>query len=128
MGHFVVPSSNCDDHLEKSLIAGSVCKNIDDSSDDDIDKLKRLNKTNGVSVVNTVSASLPPYVPQDKTNLEKYTENFKGDKVLGIQFKAPLKWDKVIQITMLHLVFLYSFFVYPLRKLNIWTNIFGKWF
>ncbi|KAL5284324.1 hypothetical protein ACFFRR_006546 [Megaselia abdita] len=122
MGHFAVTSSSCDDQLEKSLIAGSVCKNIDDSSDDDIDKLKRLNKSN-VSEVN--SSVLPPYVPQDKTNLEKYTENFKGDNVLGIQFKAPLKWDKVIQISLLHLVFIYAFAVYPLERLSIWTTLFA---
>lgn len=126
MGHFAVTSSSCDDQLEKSLIAGSVCKNIDDSSDDDIDKLKRLNKMNGVSEVKSVPASLPPYVPQDKTNLEQYTESFKGDSVLGIKFKAPLKWDKVIQISLLHLVFIYAFTVYPLRKLNLWTTLFGK--
>lgn len=126
MGHFAVTSSSCDDQLEKSLIAGSVCKNIDDSSDDDIDKLKRLNKMNGVSEVKSVPAGLPPYVPQDKTNLEQYTDNFKGDNVLGIEFKAPLKWDKVIQISLLHLVFLYAFIVYPLRKLNFWTILFGK--
>lgn len=129
MGHFAVTSSSCDDQLEKSLIAGSVCKNIDDSSDDDIDKLKRLNKMNGVvSEVKSVPASLPPYVPQDKTNLEKYTETFKGDTWMGIQFKAPLKWDKIIQISLLHLVFIYALAVYPLKKLTIWTTLFGKWF
>lgn len=126
MGHFAVTSSSCDDQLEKSLIAGSVCKNIDDSSDDDIDKLKRANRTNGITELKSVS--LPAYVPQDKTNLDKYTENFKGDNVLGIQFKAPLKWDKVIQISLLHLVFIYAFAVYPLERLNIWTTLFGKWF
>lgn len=129
MGHFAVTSSSCDDQLEKSLIAGSVCKNIDDSSDDDIDKLKRLNKVNGLKEGSSVtSPGLPPYVPQDKTNLEKYTDNFKGDNVMGIQFKAPLKWDKIIQISLLHLVFIYAFAVYPLERLNIWTTLFGKWF
>lgn len=128
MGHFAVTSSSCDDQLEKSLIAGSVCKNIDDSSDDDIDKLKKQNRSNGVIEIKSMSGGLPAYVPQDKTNIDEYTENFKGDNVFGIQFKAPLKWDKVIQISSLHIVFLYAFAVYPLERLNIWTTLFGKFF
>ncbi|XP_051862801.1 protein suppressor of variegation 3-7-like [Drosophila albomicans] len=69
------------------------------------------------------------YIPKDKIDMEKYTRNFKGDNILGWQFKAPLKWDKVIQISLLHFVALFYLLTYPLARLRaitvIWSLFMG---
>ena len=54
-------------------------------------------------------------------DLEEYTRNFKGTKVFGWQFKAPLKWSKLIQISLLHFVCVLCIVFYPLHKLNFYT-------
>lgn len=107
---------------------------------------KRINGTaNGVNGVNEAKAAssecahvgeAPPttnplkkiglYEPAYNVNLEEYICNFKGDKVFGIEFKAPLKWDKVIQIFLVHIVSIVCLFCFPLQKLNIYTVIWGK--
>ncbi|XP_067619751.1 acyl-CoA Delta-9 desaturase [Eurosta solidaginis] len=61
------------------------------------------------------------YEPVYHVDLEKYKTTFKGDKVFGIEFKAPLKWDKVIQIFLVHIVSLVCLITYPLDKINIYT-------
>ncbi|KAH8246956.1 hypothetical protein KR032_005052 [Drosophila birchii] len=63
------------------------------------------------------------HVPKDQINLQEYTRTFVGDRVLGIQFKAPLKWDKVIQISLLHLAAVVFLLSYPLHELNLYTTI-----
>uniref|UniRef100_A0A1B0GE34 Fatty acid desaturase domain-containing protein n=1 Tax=Glossina morsitans morsitans TaxID=37546 RepID=A0A1B0GE34_GLOMM len=55
------------------------------------------------------------------TNLEEYTRNFKGDSVLGIQFKAPLKWDKIIMIFSFYFLSVFYLITYPLNKLRLPT-------
>ncbi|KAL7728091.1 hypothetical protein ACLKA6_002237 [Drosophila palustris] len=61
------------------------------------------------------------HIPKDQIDMEKYTRNFKGDNVLGWQFNAPLKWGKVIQISLLHLVAAVCLVTYPLTHLNPFT-------
>ncbi|EDW84429.1 uncharacterized protein Dwil_GK13143 [Drosophila willistoni] len=68
---------------------------------------------------------LVAHVPKDKINLDDYIRTFKGDKVLGYQFDAPLKWDKVIQISLLHIVAVVTLLLYPLERLNICATIFS---
>ncbi|KAH8359576.1 hypothetical protein KR093_007603 [Drosophila rubida] len=70
-----------------------------------------------------IPTHLVNYIPKDQINMEKYTNNFKGDKVLGWQFNAPLKWDKVIQISLLHFVAVVCLFTYPLERLKVLTVI-----
>lgn len=41
---------------------------------------------------------------------------FIGPKILGVQFLAPLKWDKIIMISLLHFTFLYGGLQYSFRK------------
>ncbi|XP_055848152.1 acyl-CoA Delta-9 desaturase isoform X3 [Episyrphus balteatus] len=65
------------------------------------------------------------FEPTHNINLEEYTKNFKGDTFLGYKFLAPLKWDKIIQITLLHMVFLYGIVIYDLRDLNLKTALFA---
>lgn len=106
---------------------------------------KRINGTaNGINeakVASTDAAALageaPPttnplkkiglYEPVYHVNLEEYTRTFKGDKVFGVEFKAPLKWDKVIQIFLVHIVCILCFIVFPLEKLRLYTTLWGKW-
>ncbi|KAH8382837.1 hypothetical protein KR009_005525 [Drosophila setifemur] len=63
------------------------------------------------------------HVPKDQINLEEYTRTFVGSKVLGYQFQAPLKWDKVIQISLIHIIAVVCFLTYPLRNLNLYTAL-----
>lgn len=65
------------------------------------------------------------YIPKDQLDMEKYTRNFKGDNVLGWQFNAPLKWDKVIQISLLHVVAVVCLLTYPLNELRLPTVLFS---
>lgn len=67
------------------------------------------------------------YIPKDQINMEEYVRNFKGDNVLGWQFNAPLKWDKVIQITLLHLVAVFCLITYPVQDLRLYTVLWGKY-
>lgn len=67
------------------------------------------------------------YIPKDQINMEEYTRNFKGDNVLGWQFKAPLKWDKVIQISLLHIVAVICLITYPLHELRLDSTIWCKY-
>ncbi|XP_017142525.1 acyl-CoA Delta(11) desaturase isoform X1 [Drosophila miranda] len=75
------------------------------------------------SAVSAVPEDLVDHVPKDQIDLEVYTRNFQGDKVLGYQFQAPLKWDKVIQISLLHIVAVVCLLTYPLRDLNPYTTL-----
>ncbi|KAH8278772.1 hypothetical protein KR018_009297 [Drosophila ironensis] len=70
-----------------------------------------------------VPASIEKYVPKDQIDLERYTRTFVGDKVLGYQFNAPLKWDKVIQISLLHFAAFVALVTYPLHRLNWYATI-----
>ncbi|EDW59212.1 acyl-CoA Delta(11) desaturase [Drosophila virilis] len=63
------------------------------------------------------------HIPKDQINMEEYTRNFKGDNILGWQFKAPLKWDKVIQISLLHIVAVICFITYPLNELRLSSTL-----
>ncbi|XP_011178184.1 acyl-CoA Delta-9 desaturase [Zeugodacus cucurbitae] len=63
------------------------------------------------------------YEPVYNVNLEEYTRTFKGDTVFGVEFKAPLKWDKVIQIFLVHIVSIVCLICFPLQKLNIYTTL-----
>ncbi|EDW53492.1 GM12172 [Drosophila sechellia] len=70
-----------------------------------------------------VPKEIASHVPKDAIDLEEYTRTFVGDRVLGWQFQAPLKWDKVIQISLLHIVAGICLLTYPLRELNPYTTI-----
>ncbi|XP_036675336.3 acyl-CoA Delta(11) desaturase [Drosophila suzukii] len=70
-----------------------------------------------------IPQEIADHVPKDAINLEEYTRTFVGDRVLGWQFQAPLKWDKVIQISLLHIVAGICLLTYPLRNLNLYTTI-----
>lgn len=59
-------------------------------------------------------------------NLEEYTKNFKGDKVFGWQFKAPLKWDKVIMIFSFYIIAVSLLFIFPLSKVRVLSVLWGK--
>lgn len=76
------------------------------------------------------SRNIPPhlidYIPKDQIDMEKYTRNFKGDNILGWQLNAPLKWDKVIQISLLHIVAAFCMFTYPVLELRVATVLFCK--
>lgn len=63
------------------------------------------------------------YEPVYHVNLEEYTRTFKGDKVFGVEFKAPLKWDKVIQIFLVHIVCLLCLIFFPVQKLKLYSTI-----
>lgn len=83
-------------------------------------------KKNGQPLVSAVDGEVKNIEQRHHVNLEEYTKNFKGDKVLGIQFEAPLKWGNITMITLLHLFFVYSYITFPLSRLNIYSVIFGK--
>ncbi|EDV44111.1 uncharacterized protein Dana_GF16194 [Drosophila ananassae] len=74
-----------------------------------------------------VPQSIVNHVPKDQINLEEYKRTFIGDNVLGWQFEAPLKWDKVIQISLLHIVAVGVLLTYPLHRLN-WYSVFWAFF
>jgi len=74
-----------------------------------------------------VPKEIANHVPKDAIDLEEYTRTFVGDRVLGWQFQAPLKWDKVIQISLLHIVAGICLLTYPLRELNPYTTIWCKY-
>jgi len=74
-----------------------------------------------------IPQEIADHVPKDAINLEEYTRTFVGDRVLGWQFQAPLKWDKVIQISLLHIVAGICLLTYPLRNLNLYTTIWCKY-
>lgn len=74
-----------------------------------------------------VPQSIVNHVPKDQINLEEYKRTFIGDNVLGWQFEAPLKWDKVIQISLLHIVAVGVLLTYPLHRLNWYSVFWGKY-
>lgn len=74
-----------------------------------------------------VPQSIVNHVPKDQIDLEEYKRTFIGDNVLGWQFEAPLKWDKVIQISLLHLVAVVVLLTYPLHRLNWYSVAWGKY-
>ncbi|XP_017873845.1 PREDICTED: acyl-CoA Delta(11) desaturase [Drosophila arizonae] len=71
--------------------------------------------------VRNIPKHLIDYIPKDQINMEEYVRNFKGDNILGWRFNAPLKWDKVIQISLLHLVALFCLVTYPIHELRVYT-------
>uniref|UniRef100_A0A1A9WN17 Fatty acid desaturase domain-containing protein n=1 Tax=Glossina brevipalpis TaxID=37001 RepID=A0A1A9WN17_9MUSC len=56
-------------------------------------------------------------------NLEEYERNFKGDSILGIQFRAPLKWDKIILIFSFYILSIYCLITYPYSKIRLPTAL-----
>ncbi|KAH8409748.1 hypothetical protein KR222_003683 [Zaprionus bogoriensis] len=108
----------------------------EDSSPESLPRAKQQQqqqlKPNGVTApaaAQRIPEYLVNYLPKDQINMEEYTRNFKGDNVLGWQFKAPLKWDKVIQISLLHLAAVVCLFTYPLKELRfdstLWSFFMG---
>ncbi|XP_055921657.1 acyl-CoA Delta-9 desaturase [Eupeodes corollae] len=81
--------------------------------------------SNNEEDIKNASSSAGYFEPTHNINLEEYTKNFSGDSFMGYKFLAPLKWDKIIQITLLHMAFLYGLVVYDLRDLNLKTTIFA---
>ncbi|XP_037956473.1 acyl-CoA Delta(11) desaturase [Teleopsis dalmanni] len=79
-----------------------------------------IEKNNGKTYNTSKKVLLSPVY---HTNLDEYTRSFKGDTALGVNFKAPLKWDKVIQISLLHIVAVICIFLYPMEKLNLYTVV-----
>lgn len=94
---------------------------------------KSANATNSAANGCTIVGEEPPtsnplkkiglYEPVYHINLEEYTQSFKGDKVFGIEFKAPLKWDKVIQIFLVHIACIVCLFTYPVERLSLYTTL-----
>lgn len=74
-----------------------------------------------------IPKDLIDHIPKDQINMEEYTRNFKGDNILGWQLNAPLKWDKVIQISLLHLVAFFCLVTYPLNELRFYSLIWCKY-
>uniref|UniRef100_A0A1B0B1J7 Uncharacterized protein n=1 Tax=Glossina palpalis gambiensis TaxID=67801 RepID=A0A1B0B1J7_9MUSC len=90
-------------------------------------ELNEFPKKNGQKLMtssNNVNSNVN-YKTKYHTNLEEYTRNFKGDSVLGIQFKAPLKWDKIIMIFSFYLLSIFYLITYPLNKLRLPTILWG---
>lgn len=110
--------------------AAAQARRSEDSSPESLPRAKPTTKPTPSPVAAAdrhVPNDLVNYIPKDKINMEEYTRNFKGDNVLGWQFKAPLKWDKVIQISLLHIVAVICFFSYPLRQLRLDSTIWCKY-
>ena len=89
----------------------------------------KCNGSNGMA--NGKSLATPPkqklyFDPVNKVDLENYTKTFKGDKVLGFSFDAPLKWHNIFAIFMVHAAFVVCACTYPVEKANIYTIIWGK--
>ncbi|XP_061393631.1 uncharacterized protein LOC133329150 [Musca vetustissima] len=81
---------------------------------------------NGQPLVSAVDGEVKNIEQKHHVDLEEYTKNFKGDRVFGIQFKAPLKWGNIIMISLLHLFFVYAYVTFPLDKLRVPSVLFGK--
>ncbi|ALC47547.1 CG9747, partial [Drosophila busckii] len=109
------------------LSSDSQARRSEDSSPEQQPRSKPLHKTfaphSTTAPTKIVPKYLENYVPKDQINMDEYTRNFKGDNILGWQFKAPLKWDKVIQISLLHIVALVCLVTYPLQELRLYTTI-----
>lgn len=82
---------------------------------------------NGKPLVSAADGEVKIIQNKYHVDLEKYTREFKGDKVFGIQFKAPLKWHNVILIFAAHIFFLVCLAIYPLDKIRIPTVLWGKY-
>ncbi|XP_030371258.1 acyl-CoA Delta(11) desaturase [Scaptodrosophila lebanonensis] len=67
------------------------------------------------------------HIPRNMINLEEYKRSFRGDNILGWKFNAPLKWDKVIQISLLHFICVGCLLTYPLHRLN-WNTVLWSFF
>ncbi|XP_065371303.1 acyl-CoA Delta-9 desaturase [Calliphora vicina] len=76
---------------------------------------------NGQPLVSAADGEVKVIQNKYNVNLEEYTRKFKGDNVLGIQFKAPLKWHNVILIFAAHIFFVVCLAMFPLEKLRIQT-------
>lgn len=59
-------------------------------------------------------------------NLEEYTKNFKGDKVFGWQFRAPLKWGKIFMIFGFYITAIVLLFIFPLERVRVVQVLWGK--
>lgn len=83
-------------------------------------------KTNGQPLVSAADGEIKVIQLKHHVNLDEYTKNFKGDKIFGIQFKAPLKWGNIVLISLYHLYFVYAYLTYPILNVNWKSVIFGK--
>ncbi|TMW52736.1 hypothetical protein DOY81_002186 [Sarcophaga bullata] len=76
---------------------------------------------NGQPLVSAADGEVKVIQNKYHVNLEEYTRNFKGGKVFGIQFKAPLKWHNIISIIAAHIICLVCLLTFPLSKLRLPT-------
>lgn len=116
--------------LSSDAAAAAQARRSEDSSPESLPRAKPTTKRMPSPVAaaeRNIPNYLVNYIPKDKINMEEYTRNFKGDNVLGWQFKAPLKWDKVIQISLLHIVAVVCLLSYPLKQLRLESTIWCKY-
>ncbi|KAM7363849.1 acyl-CoA Delta-9 desaturase isoform 1-T2 [Cochliomyia hominivorax] len=82
---------------------------------------KGFPSANGKPLVSAEDGEVKVIQNKYHVDLEKYTREFKGDNVFGIQFKAPLKWHNVILIFAAHIFFLVCLAIYPIDRIRIPT-------
>ncbi|XP_034488366.1 acyl-CoA Delta(11) desaturase [Drosophila innubila] len=112
------------------LSSESQARRGEDSSPESMPRAKQQpppvqNNIMGPPASRNIPQHLVDYIPKDQIDMEKYTRNFKGDNILGWQFNAPLKWDKVIQISLLHIAAGICLITYPLVELRLPTVLFS---
>lgn len=62
----------------------------------------------------------------ESTIYDKVKYDPRGHNYLGFHFISRLKFDKIISISIIHMLFIYTFFNTEQLPVSIWTYVWGK--
>lgn len=74
-----------------------------------------------------IAANTTVKFESEKVINEKVRFTPEGYKVLGIQFISRLKWDKIISISIIHMLFIYTFLHITKLPKSLWTYPWGEY-